>query len=265
MTQRATVPSARVDRRPIALVAATWSAAMARAPGAQTAPVSPVAWATAGERRRRAAARRERGVGRGRLGSGAGGTVLRTTDGGRSWVRRVVPGAESLDFRDIDAVSRDTAVVLSIGPGEASRIYRPGRRRDLDRAFPQRRSRGVLRRRGLRRRAPRRRGERAVGGRFVVRLTSDGGRTWSPVPADRLPPALAGEGAFAASGTNVDDGRHGPDLDRHDRGPRAALGDAGRTWSVHPTPVATGEATGIFSIAFRDDRARRRRRRQLPA
>ena len=28
--------------------------------------------------------------------------------------------------------------------------------------------------------------------------------------------------------------------------------DAGRTWSVHPTPIATGEATGIFSIAFRD-------------
>ena len=26
------------------------------------------------------------------------------------------------------------------------------------------------------------------------------------------------------------------------------------SWSVHQTPLATGEATGIFSIAFRDDR-----------
>jgi photosystem II stability/assembly factor-like uncharacterized protein len=28
--------------------------------------------------------------------------------------------------------------------------------------------------------------------------------------------------------------------------------DGGRTWAAFPTPVATAEATGIFSIAFRD-------------
>ena len=28
--------------------------------------------------------------------------------------------------------------------------------------------------------------------------------------------------------------------------------DGGRTWSVAATPVATGDATGLFSIAFRD-------------
>ena len=55
--------------------------------------------------------------------SGAAGTVLRTTDGGRTWQARPVPGAAGLDFRDVDALSRDTAVVLSIGPGEASRIF----------------------------------------------------------------------------------------------------------------------------------------------
>ena len=55
--------------------------------------------------------------------SGAEGTVLRTTDGGRTWHRRPVPGTGALDFRDVDAVSAATAHVLSIGPGDASRIY----------------------------------------------------------------------------------------------------------------------------------------------
>src|SRR5262249_38822422 len=68
----------------------------------------------------------------------------------------------------------------------------------------------------------------------------------------RLPPALPGEGAFAASGTNI--AMHGSD--------RIWIGttasrvlqspDGGRRWTVAKTPVATGDATGIFSIAFRD-------------
>ena len=48
----------------------------------------------------------------------------RTTDGGTTWQPRPVPGAEALDFRDIDAVDERTAYVLSIGPGDASRIYK---------------------------------------------------------------------------------------------------------------------------------------------
>ena len=55
--------------------------------------------------------------------SGAAGTVLRTSDAGTTWQRLTVPGAEALDFRDIDATDARTAHVLSIGPGAASRIY----------------------------------------------------------------------------------------------------------------------------------------------
>src|SRR5690348_12844236 len=56
--------------------------------------------------------------------SGQKGTYLRTTDGGATWVGRVVPGAESLDFRDVEAFGRDAAILLSSGPGHASRVYR---------------------------------------------------------------------------------------------------------------------------------------------
>src|SRR5262245_47095907 len=53
-----------------------------------------------------------------------GGTGLRTTDGGKTWRRLNVPGAESLDFRDIEAFDANTAYLLSIGEGDKSRIYK---------------------------------------------------------------------------------------------------------------------------------------------
>src|SRR5262245_12345215 len=56
--------------------------------------------------------------------SGAGGTVLRTVDGGRTWQPLRVPGAETLDFRDVDAISDRIAYASSIGTGESSRIYK---------------------------------------------------------------------------------------------------------------------------------------------
>ena len=47
--------------------------------------------------------------------SGSAGTVLRTGDGGATWQSMTVPGAEKLDFRDVDAVNEQIAYVLSIG------------------------------------------------------------------------------------------------------------------------------------------------------
>ncbi len=35
--------------------------------------------------------------------SGHGGTFVRTTDGGLNWSARVVPGADTLQFRDVEA------------------------------------------------------------------------------------------------------------------------------------------------------------------
>src|SRR4051794_12077126 len=55
--------------------------------------------------------------------SGSGATVLRTIDGGTTWNKLSVT-SEALDFRDIDAIDAQTAYVLSIGNGPASRIYK---------------------------------------------------------------------------------------------------------------------------------------------
>ncbi len=51
--------------------------------------------------------------------SGARGTVLRTIDGGATWETLVIAGADSLDFRDIQAFDQNTAFVLSIGHGRS--------------------------------------------------------------------------------------------------------------------------------------------------
>src|SRR5690349_994878 len=52
--------------------------------------------------------------------SGTGGTFVVTTDGGQHWKAGVVPGAESLQFRDVQGVSAKVAYLLSIGdnPGD---------------------------------------------------------------------------------------------------------------------------------------------------
>src|SRR5213079_2683440 len=53
---------------------------------------------------------------------GTGGTYLLTVDGGATWTAAQVPGAEKLDFRDVHALDRRTAWLMSIGPGDQSRI-----------------------------------------------------------------------------------------------------------------------------------------------
>src|SRR3954465_6534698 len=56
--------------------------------------------------------------------SGTRGTFGRTTDGGKTWTVGTVPGADKLDFRDVEAFGEDTSYLLGAGPSEASRIYK---------------------------------------------------------------------------------------------------------------------------------------------
>ena len=57
--------------------------------------------------------------------SGTGGTVLRTEDGGNHWqLCKTPPDAEKLDFRGVQALDAKTAVVMSSGKGDLSRLYK---------------------------------------------------------------------------------------------------------------------------------------------
>jgi photosystem II stability/assembly factor-like uncharacterized protein len=188
--------------------------------------------------------------------SGASGTVLRTIDAGRTWQRRTVPDGAGLDFRDVDAIDERTAWVLSIGPGEASRIYRTlDGGAHWESQFVNREPKAFYdgmafwdAEHGLAI-------SDSVEGRFVIIRTDNGGRTWLPVEASALPPALPGEGAFAASGTSVtvigrDEAWIGTGAASQARVLRSR--DRGRTWTVASTPLPAGTSAGIFSIAFAD-------------
>ena len=190
--------------------------------------------------------------------SGAAGTVIRTADGGTTWTRLTVPDSARLDFRDVDAIDATTAYLLSIGNGTQSRIYKTttaGATWTLQ--FTNQEEKGFFdamafwdARRGVVM------GD-SIAGRFDILRTDDGGRTWARVDAKKLPPALANEGAFAGSGTNVAVLAGGHAWIGTGAGPRCRVlhtKDFGATWTVVETPVAATQSSGIFSIAFRDAR-----------
>lgn len=57
--------------------------------------------------------------------SGTEGTILRTEDGGATWQKCAVPPeGEKLDFRGVWAWDANTAMALSSGPGDQSRVYK---------------------------------------------------------------------------------------------------------------------------------------------
>jgi photosystem II stability/assembly factor-like uncharacterized protein len=215
--------------------------------------------------------------------SGTHGTYLRTTDGGRKWIARQVPDVATLDFRAVVAFSADEAFLMSAGPGEQSRIYHTsdaGQHWQLQ--FTNTNPKGFFDsmafwdpKHGV-----------ALGDpipdesgklKFEILLTDDG-QTWHTVPPAQLPPALEGEGAFAASNTCL---AILPNVWRNDNvsvpgaesnavatgqldfniwfatGGSAARvfhsPDAGKSWQVFDTPLNHGpDSAGIFSIAFRN-------------
>jgi photosystem II stability/assembly factor-like uncharacterized protein len=189
--------------------------------------------------------------------SGNKGTVIRTTDGGEHWAALRVPGAEALDFRDIEAIDERTAYVLSIGAGEQSRIYKTsdgGAQWTLQftNADPKAFYDAIAfwdERSGLAVGDP-------VDGRFTILRTSDGGKTWAEIPGDQRPAALPGDGMFAASGTCLTVQAPGHAWIGTGGAARARVfrsDDRGLTWAGADTPIAAGTASaGIFSIAFRD-------------
>jgi photosystem II stability/assembly factor-like uncharacterized protein len=192
--------------------------------------------------------------------SGTHGTYLRSTDGGHNWQPAQVPGAEALDFRDVEAFTSDLAYLLSAGPGDQSHIYKTanaGKTWTLQ--FTNKNPKGFFdcmafwdHDHGI-----------AVGDpvadssgklKFELITTEDGGKNWNPI-SDSLPPAIEGEGAFAASGTCIAVEGHtnvwfatGGKVARVFRST-----NAGKSWTVADTPVVHGtDSAGIFSIAFRD-------------
>lgn len=189
--------------------------------------------------------------------SGTGGTVIRTIDGGKNWNVIQVPGAEKLDFRDVEAFDAKTAYILSIGNGDASRIYKTidgGKNWQLQ--FTNKDEKAFFdaiacwdAKNCIAMSDP-------VDGHYVLFSTTDG-ENWKPIVSNQMPAAKDGEAAFAASGTClIVNGQNDVYLVSGGTDARVFRStDRGLTWSVAEAPIIKGTAgSGIFSIAMRDSK-----------
>jgi photosystem II stability/assembly factor-like uncharacterized protein len=189
--------------------------------------------------------------------SGHKATWAHTADGGVTWIFGTVPGADSLQFRDVYAVSEDTAFLMAAGSGSMSRIYHTidgGLSWQLQWTNPDPKgfydcfafwdpSHGILF------------GDQ-VDGRTIMLQTTDG-VLWSALPPSLLPAPSGTEGGFAASGTCI------ITLGDHDAWVATGAGDSARVfhttdrgerWTAVTTPIPAGPTAGLATIAFRDDK-----------
>jgi photosystem II stability/assembly factor-like uncharacterized protein len=186
---------------------------------------------------------------------GRDGTFTVTTDGGQTWNAGVVPGAETLQFRDVQAFSASVAYLMSIGANPTDfRIYKttdggatwtiqfenqnPNAFYDGFAFWTP--NRGIAH-------------SDSVNGVFPDLRTIDG-MTWQDI-SNNMPPALPGEFSFASSGTCVttQGGRNawiatgGAAIARV-----LATRDQGNTWNAYDTPLFSSPSAGAFTVAFRD-------------
>ena len=198
--------------------------------------------------------------------AGTGGAVAFQPAGGE-WQLVQVPGADTLQFRDAHAFSASEAVLLSIGNGSASRVFRttdggaswtttwtnrdPSAFYDCFAFWPDRPEVGFAFSDAI-----------AQDDAFAmpIILTTDRGQSWARVDPSRVPPAREGEGGYASSGACAVAGAGGDgwivtnggpgegDLDRI-----VATTDYGQTWTARDAPIGSPEGgVGLSTAAWTD-------------
>jgi photosystem II stability/assembly factor-like uncharacterized protein len=187
--------------------------------------------------------------------SGTGGTFVVTTDGGNHWRSGVVPGAENLQFRDVQGVSENVAYLMSIGDNTTDfRIYKTWDggatwhvqfTNHTENAFydcmafwaP---NRGVAH-------------SDSVNGQFPE-LRTLSGQHWHSIEGS-MPPALPGEASFSSSGTCIatqGDSNAWVTTGGATNSRILATTDGGNTWNAYDTPLISNPSAGGLSVAFRD-------------
>jgi len=188
--------------------------------------------------------------------TGSKGIIVRSIDGGQTWVSVAIPEAADLDFRGVQTFDGKTVYVMSSGEGETSRIYKStdsgatwqmqftDKRKsfflDALACFDDQRCFAL---------------SDPVDGKFLVLATTDGAH-WKELPGEHMPAALPREGAFAASNSSLLLFEK-TQLYFATGGPRARVfhsPDLGQSWTVSETPVLSGKPSqGIFSIVRAGD------------
>jgi photosystem II stability/assembly factor-like uncharacterized protein len=134
--------------------------------------------------------------------SGSGGTVGQSLDSGNTWKWMTVKGFEKIDFRDIEAFDKTTAIIMGITSpayilktvdgGDTWKVMYENKDTSmfLDAMEFWNEQSGIVI------------GDPINGKMFVAR-TFDEGKTWQHIPPQNMPNVVQGEACFASSGTNV--------------------------------------------------------------
>jgi photosystem II stability/assembly factor-like uncharacterized protein len=187
---------------------------------------------------------------------GTSGTFVHTSDGGQTWQKGQVAGAQQLDFRDVQVIDDQTVLLMSAGEAEKgqARIFRTNDGGKTWQLVFESQEKGVFldglafwdRQRGVLLGDP-------IVGRLFLCQTTDGGQTWQRLPSSQMPELAAGEAHFAASGTSVAvTGKSSIFVGTGGVAPARVMTshDGGQTWQSITTTMPASASSGIFGLHF---------------
>lgn len=186
--------------------------------------------------------------------TGSNNSVIVSQDGGKTWQDKSVNASVITDFRDIALFDKNTAIVMGVGNGAQSVLYKTtdgGNSWNL--LYQNTDEQGFFdsiafwdSNRGALLGDP-------VDGYYTVKTTKDGGKTWQRVAQKNLPPILDKEAAFAASGNTLIVGENGKAW-LTTGGFSASVyqsDDYGQTWQRHTVPLYNETQTaGGYGLAL---------------
>jgi photosystem II stability/assembly factor-like uncharacterized protein len=186
--------------------------------------------------------------------SGSNNAVFVSQDAGKTWLDKSVISPLKTGFRDIALFDKHTAIVMGVGSGEQSVLYKTIDGGDSWQLLYQNKDKDGFfdaiafwdRENGLLMGDP-------VGGFYMIKKTSDGGKTWRRISIDKIPPLVEKEAAFAASGNTLIVGKQGKAW-LTTGGFSASVyssEDFGETWQRHAVPLFSETQTaGGYGLAL---------------
>jgi len=186
--------------------------------------------------------------------TGSNNSVFVSQNGGKIWLDKSVKSNIKTGFRDIELFDRDTAIIMGVGNGESSVLYKTTDGGDnwhllyqnideqgfFDSIGFWNRNTGLLL------------GD-PVDGYYVVKKTENGGKTWRRIAKNKLPKMLDKEAAFAASGNTLITGENGKAYITTG-GFSASVyisDDYGESWQRHAVPLFQETQTaGGYGLAL---------------